>query len=259
MRIVKSLAVVVLCLLAAAAGAFAQAPHKKFINLLTVQVKPEATLEYEAFAKKVMAAADKINYPHKVVCYQRTSGGAGFTYMFVTYFDTWAEADGILSTQAILEKALGAAEGEKVLRAGRAAIESAMMEVFRLVPDFSTKPKAYDPQPAFLQVNRNEVKPDRVRDWERVIGRFKDAAEKNPAAPTAMRRVSVQGKGATYITSSPYNTGAERDAWPTFMDVLEQAYGKEEARSLDQTRAESIERSDAFILRYRGDLSRAGK
>lgn len=259
MRVLKTLAAVGVGLFIAAGAAWAQAKPKQFINLLTVHVKPEAALEYEAFAKKVMAAAEKINYPYRVNCHQLVSGGPGFTYMFVTYFDSWADGDGILSTQAILEKALGAAEGEKVLRAGRATIASTQLETFRLVPDFSTKPKAYDPPPAFLQVIRTEVKPDRVRDWERVIGRFKEAAEKNPASPTATRRVSVEGKAATYITSSPYNTGAERDAWPAFMDVLKQAYGEEEARTLDATRAASIERADAFILKYRADLSRAGK
>jgi hypothetical protein len=80
-----------------------------------------------------------------------------------------------------------------------------------------------------------------------------------PEAPTSIRRVSVEGPSNVYITSSPYANGAERDAWPSFVDVLKKAYGEEEARSLDQSRAECIKRSEAYILKFRPDLSRLGK
>jgi hypothetical protein len=150
-------------------------------------------------------------------------------------------------------------EGGKALRAGRANIESIETAVYRLLPDLSTKPRAYDPPPAYLQVIRTQVRPEMAREWERVIGRYKAASEQMQETPSAIRRVSVEGPANVYVTSSPYTKAAERDAWPSFRDVLKKAYGDEEARNLDQRRTDCIKHAEAFILKFRPDLSRMGK
>jgi hypothetical protein len=258
MKIAKSLAIGLACVLAAAA-AQAQSQPKEFVQLLTVHTKPEGALDYEAFAKKVGAAAEKVGQNQRVLVYQVASGGPGYTYMILTYFDKWSETDGIMSTPEILMKALGEVEGSKTVRALRTTIESTDTVVYRLLPELSTKPKAYDPPPAYLQVFRNYVKPGMSREWERVIGRYKAASEQMAETPTAIRRSSVEGPGTVYVTSSPYSKGADRDGWPSFTDVLKKAYGDEEARNLDQRRADCIERSEAFIMKFRPDLSRMGK
>jgi hypothetical protein len=259
MKITKSVAFGLACGLAAAGSAQAQGQPKQFVQVLTVHARPEGALDYEAFVKKVNAAAEKIGQSQRVVAFQVTSGGPGYTYMFASYFDKWAETDGLLSTPEILNKALGELEGGRALRAGRTNIESVETVVYRLLPDLSTKPKAFDPPPAYIQVIRNEVKPEMSREWERVIGRYKAASEQLAETPTAIRRVSVEGPGSVYVTSSSYTKGADRDAWPTFLDVLKKAYGEEEARSLDQRRTDCIKRSEAFIMKFRPDLSRMGK
>ena len=216
-------------------------------------------MDYEAFVKKVNAAAEKAGQTNRSLTFQVTAGGAAYTYMVATYFDKWAETDDMLSVPEILNKALGDLEGGRALRSGRATIESVETAVFRLVPDLSTKPKAYDPPPAYLQLIRTEVKPSMAREWERVIGRYKAASESLAETPTAVRRVSVEGRASVYLTSHPYTKAAERDAWPAFMDILKKAYGDEEARDLDARRAACIERAEAYILKYRPDLSRLGK
>jgi hypothetical protein len=154
---------------------------------------------------------------------------------------------------------LQGAIGGRALRVGRNNIQSAETAVYRLLPELSTKPKAYDPPPTYLSLIRNEVKPGMSREWERVIARYKAASESMAETPTAIRRVSVVGPANVYITSSPYAKGAERDAWPTFQSVLKKAYGDEEARALDQLRTDCIQRSESVILKFRPDLSRLGK
>ncbi len=259
MKIAKFFTLGLTCVLAAAGLAQAQGQPKQFVQLLTVHAKPEGALDYEAFAKKVMAAAEKIGQNQRVLTFQVTAGGPGYTYMIVSYFDKWAETDDFLSTPEILNKALGELEGGKALRAGRANIESAESVVYRLVPNLSTKPRAYDPPPAYLQVFRTEVRPEMTHEWERVIGRYKAASEQMQETPTAIRRVAVEGPANVYVTSSPYTKAAERDAWPSFMDVLKKAYGDEEARNLDQRRTDCIKHAEAFIMKFRPDLSRMGK
>jgi hypothetical protein len=246
------------CALAAAA-AQAQSQPKQFVQLLTIHAKPEAALDYEGFVKKVGAAAEKVGQNQRILGYQVVSGGPGYTYMFLSYFDKWSETDGIMSTPEILMKALGEVEGPKTIRALRSTIDSTDTVVYRLLPELCTKPKAYDPPPAYLQVFRTHVKPDMTREFESVIGRYKAASEGMAETPTAMRRVSVEGPGNVYVTSSPYSKGADRDAWPSLMEILKKAYGDEEARNLDQRRTHCIEHSEAFIMKFRPDLSRMGK
>ena len=258
MRIANPLALAATCLLAAG-PAHAQSQPKQFVQVLTIQATPTGALDYEAFVKKVIAAAEKINLPQKTVTFQVVNGGPGYTYMIASYFDKWAETDDLLSTREILAKALGEVEGDKALRAGRASIASTETAVFRLVPNLSTRPKAYDPPPAYLQVFRNHVKPGMVGRWERLIARYKAASEQMPEAPSAIRRASVEGPANVYITSSPFTKSAERDAWPTFMDILKKAYGEDEARAMNEERGECIESSDAYVLKFRPDLSRLGK
>jgi hypothetical protein len=258
MKIARSI-LVSTCVLAAAVAAQAQGQPKAFVQVLTVHTKPEAAVDYEAFIKKVIAAGDKIGQSQRTITYQVVTGGPGYTYMIATYFDKWADVDSMLSTSEILTKALGEIEGPRALRLGRTSIESTESVVYRLLPDLSTKPRAYDPQPEYLQLMRTHVKPESAREWETVIGRYKAAAEQIAEAPTAIRRASVVGPANLYLTSSPFSKYAERDAWPSFMDVLKKAYGEEEARSLDQRRRNSIESAETFVLKYRSDLSRLGK
>jgi hypothetical protein len=255
MNVMKPLAFGLACTLAPV-SAWAQAQPKQYVNVLTVQATPSGALEYEAFVKKVMAAADKIGQNQRVVTFQVTTGGPGYTYMIATYFDKWAETEGMISAPETLIKALGEVEGAKAVRAGRISIASTDSAVYRLLTNLSTKPKAYDPPPAYLQVIRTYVKPGMAREWEQVIGRYKAASEQIAEAPSATRRVSVQGPANVYITSMAYTQPGERDAWPSFMDVLRKAYGEEEARSLDARRAACIERAESFVLKYRPDLSR---
>jgi hypothetical protein len=245
--------------LAAAAAAQAQGQPKQFVQILTVHARPEGAADYEAFVRKVIAAGDKIGQTQRTITYQVTTGGPGYTYMIATYFDKWAETEGMLSTPEILNKALGEVEGPRALRVGRTSIESTESAVYRLLPELSTKPRAYDPQPDQLQLIRSYVKPEMAQEWETVIGRYKAAAEQTAEAPTAMRRVSVVGPANVYLTSSPFSKNAERDAWPSFMDVLKKAYGEAEARSLDQRRRDCVQRAETLILRFRPDLSRLGK
>jgi hypothetical protein len=245
--------------LAAAAAAQAQSQPKQFVQVLTVHAKPEGAVDYEAFIKKVMAAGEKVGQNQRVVTFQVTAGGPGYTYMIATYFDKWSETDDQLSVPEILIKALGEVEGSKALRAGRANIESTESAVYRLLPDLSTKPKAYDTPPAYLQVIRTWVKPKMSHEWTTVIGRYKAASEQMPETPTSTRRVSVEGPGSVYVTSTAYTKAADRDAWPSFQDVVKKAYGDDEARSLDQRRTDCIDHSEAFIMKFRPDLSRMGK
>jgi hypothetical protein len=262
MNITRQFAAGVACALAltiAAPAAHAQGKPKEYVSVLTIHAHPDGALDYEAFAKKVMAAADRIGLKQRMLVYQVTGGGPAYTYMVLNYFEKWADTDELLSTPEILNRALGEVEAGKALKAGRLSIASADQAIYRYAPELSVKPKGYDPPPAMLQIYRVEVQPSKMHAWERVITRFKSVLDQAPDVPTIIRRTAVEGPGGTYITSVPYSTGAERDAFPKSADVLKKGLGEDEFRALEETRLDAITHSEAFIMKFRPDLSRIPK
>jgi hypothetical protein len=212
--------------------------------------------EYEDFAKKIVAGANKVGAPQRWSVYGVRAGGPAFTYNIVLPFSAWAEVDAWTSVAQILSKAYGEAEGARFVKAGLASIERTETAVYRLLPDLSTRPKVFDPPAAFIQVFVTDVEPGMVPTWESFLARLKAAQEKAPQAPTSIRRVAVLGASNRYVTALPFNKYAERDGWPTTLDVLRQAYGETEARSLNETRLRCTRQAQILVLAYRPDLSR---
>ncbi len=128
--------------------------------------------------------------------------------------------------------------------------------MYRLLPDLSTKPKVFDPPAAFVQLFVTDVEPALVPAWEGYLARLKAAQEKAPQAPTAIRRVAVEGAANTYVTAVPFPSSAERDSWPSNLDVLREAYGEAEARALNETRLRCTRNARLVVINYRPDLSR---
>jgi antibiotic biosynthesis monooxygenase (ABM) superfamily enzyme len=228
----------------------------EFIQVITTTVKSGAVADYEDFVKKIVAGANKIGAPQRWSTSQVSLGGPGFTYTVVLPFSKWAEVDGWNAVPDILVKAYGPAERARIMKSGRGAIERTETSVYRLLPDLSTRPKAFVPPPAFVHLFVTEVEPAMVPTWEKFLGQIKAAQEKSPQAPTAIRRVAVLGASNTYVTAVPFNKFAERDSWPRYPDVLRDAYGETEARSIDETRLRATRNARQLVLTYRPDLSR---
>lgn len=259
MKSLRALALSLLVVLGLASpGAAQNQPGQpaEFIQVITTTVKSGAVSDYEDFGRKIVAAANKIGSRQHWTTSQVILGAPGFTYTVVLPFSKWEEVDSWTSVRDVLLKAYGQAEGARILKTGRAAIEHTETAVYRLLPDLSTRPKAFNPPPAFIHLFVTEVEPAMVPTWETLLARIKAAQEKSPQTPTAIRRVAVLGASNTYVTAVPFNKFAERDGWQTNLALLRDAYGETEARSLDETRLKSIRTARQLVLAYRPDLSR---
>jgi hypothetical protein len=220
-------------------------------------VKSGGAAEYESFIKKLVAGANKIGAPQRWFVSQLTLGGPGRTFSTVLPFSTWSEVDAWPTVRQILVKAYGEAEGTRIARAGSGSIERNESAVYRLLPDLSTRPRAFDPPAAHMHVFVTEVEPAMVPQWESYLARLKTAQEKSPQFPTAVRRVGVLGPNNTYVTAVPFNKFAERDNWPRDnLAVLREAYGEAEARSLNEIRLRSTRNARQMVMTYRPELSR---
>ncbi len=228
----------------------------EFIHVITTTVRADAIGEYEAFQKRIKAAAEKVGASQRWTTSSVILGGPSRTYTIVLPFNKWSDVDGWMTVREMLVKAFGEAEGMKILRGGVATMEKSETAVYRLLPDLSTRSRAFDPPPAYVHLFVTEVEPAMVPEFRGYLVKIREAQEKSSRAPTAIRRVSVMGAANTYVTAVPFNKFAERDNWPTNLEVLQEAFGQAEARSLDDTRLKSTRNLRQMVLAYRPDLSR---
>jgi hypothetical protein len=228
----------------------------RYLQVITVKVKPAAIAEYEDYVKKIIAAAVKVGAPQRVVVYQVVMGAPSATFMASTPFGKWDDVDTWPSIPAMLNKAYGELEGAKILKAGRATIDSSETDVYSALTDLSTNPRTYDPPTAFVSITRTELKPDMAPAYNLILARIRKAEEANPNAPTVIRRTMIEGQANVTIASRYFNKFAERSTVPNQGDVLRKAYGDEEARQINETSRGATARRDTWVLAYRADLSK---
>jgi hypothetical protein len=259
MRLFKLSVFAFVCSLVFQGSATAQTPASEvpqFLQVITVKVKPSALADYEDYVKKIVAAAVKVGAPQRIVVYQAVMGAPLGTYLAASPFGKWDDMDAWQSIPAMLNKAYGDLEGAKILKAGRAAIDSAQTDVYSTLNDRSTNPKNYDPPTAFVSVTRTELIPAMAPTYNQLLRKIKKAEEGMPNAPTVVRRAMVEGPGFVTIAARYYNKFAERTGAPNQNDLLEKAYGEEEAREMNETILRSVAKRETWVLAYRADLSK---
>jgi hypothetical protein len=232
------------------------AQPSEFIHVITATVRADAIGQFETFQKRIKAAAEKVGATQRWTTSSVILGGPGRTFNIVLPFNKWSEVDGWMTVPQMLMKAFGEAEGRKMLLAGIASMEKSETAVYRLLPDLSTRPRAFDPPPAYVHLIVTEVEPAMVPTYRSYLARIKEAQEKSSGTPTAIRRVAVVGAGNTFVTAVPFNKFAEREGWRTALEIMQEAFGEAEARSLDETRLKSTRNVRQMVMAYRPDLSR---
>ena len=256
MKSVLRFALAAAFLFAIALPVVAQNPPSEFIQIITTTVRPGAVTEYEDFVKAIIAGANKIGAPQRAVAYQVGVGGPSFTYNIVLPFNKWEDMDSWPSIQQILTRAYGDAEGARILKSGRDAIDHSESAVFRTLRNLSTRPRFNDPPAPFVMVVRTEIDPAMSVSYERYLSKVKAAQEQEPGTRTVNRSVSVLGSGVTYLAANFFSKNAERDNWPAVPDLMRKTYGDADGQKLTDESLRAVRKRDIFIQNYRPDLSR---
>ena len=256
MRSCNVVALVVALVLAVPSVIVAQGQPAQFVQVTSVSVKLGMQGDFEDYVKKIGAALTKINSPQRLVANQLTLGGSPTTYFFSVPFEKWADEDLFDAIPLVLTKAYGDLEGARILKAGRSTVDSIQISVYRLLPNLSTKPRTFDPPMAHSVSVRTEIDPAMTSEYEYYLSRLKAAQEQSPEAPTAVRRVSVQGPTSVYLSSQPFGKYADRDAWPATDQLMRKAYGDDEAKRILDMAARAIKNRVTLVLTFRPDLSR---
>jgi hypothetical protein len=243
-------------LFAIALPVVAQNPPTEFIQIITTTVRPSAVTEYEDYVKQIIAGANKIGAPQRVLVYQVGLGGPSFTYNIVLPFNKWEEMDGWPSIAQTLNRAYGDAEGARILKSGRDAIDHSESAVFRTMRNLSTRPRLNDPPAPFVMVVRTEIDPAMQASYERYLSKLKAAQEQEQSTRTVNRSVSVLGPALTYLGANFFSKHAERDNWTAVPDLMRKTYGDADGQRLTEESLRAVRKRDIFIQSYRPDLSR---
>jgi hypothetical protein len=236
-------------------GAVCEAQN--YVHTISVTVKPGSVQEFEDYAKKVMAAATKVGSPQRIYALQLVTGGPQFTYLFSSPFQTFEEMGGWSSIPEMLLKANGDVEGAKILKAGRATIETSETRVTRTLSELSTNLKPYDPSSsALIRLVRTEVDLAMTGAYEEYLAKLRAAQEKASGFPPTTRRVSILGDVSIYSSATYLKTAADLDRIPSPIELMRKAYGNEGAATILESGTRAVRSREVSLLRYRADLSR---
>jgi hypothetical protein len=258
----RYLAATAVCLafLLAAGGARGQNLPRNYISVQVVQVRSEGVPAFESFVKKVTAGAEKNaageagSAKRRTMTYQLISGAPN-QYAFVTEFESWADSEKIPTAGAILTKAYGEDEGAKYLQEGGAQVLSSITTVYRQITSQGMKTSQVRMPAAYLALTAYDLKPDMVPDWMKAHSQIKEAAESLPETPPVLSFMAVDGDTDIFADIIPYEKGADRDAWPSFQDVLSKALGEDNGVALQKRALSAVKGTKYYTLRLRPDLS----
>jgi antibiotic biosynthesis monooxygenase (ABM) superfamily enzyme len=256
MKPVVRVAFVAAFLLAITLPVVAQNPPTEFIQIITTTVRSNGVADYEDYVKQIVAGLNKIGSPQRVVVYQVGVGGPSFTYNIVLPFNKWEDMDSWPSIPQILNRAYGDAEGARILKSGRDAIDHSESTVFRTLRNLSTRPRLNDPPAPMIMVVRTEIDPAMAVSYENYLSKLKAAQEKEPGNRTVNRSVSVLGSGVTYLGANFFSKHADRDNWSAVTDLMKKTYGDAEGQRLSEGSLRAVRKREIFIQNYRPDLSR---
>jgi hypothetical protein len=256
MQRLPTIAIGVVLSLVVATAAWSQTPPG-LTQIVTTTVKASAVGDYEDYLKKVAAARDKIGLraPARSTVYTYRMGGPSFTYLIVSPFANWAEIDSWTPPAEILTKAYGEAEGGKILKMMRSAVESQKIEVLRVSSDLSRNLASAPPPYRFAVLNRVELLPGMGQSYNAALSKIKAATEKSGGFPPQLVATIVHGETPTYIQVTPFTKWADRDAAPNFNEAMDKMYGESERRAIMETLGKATKNRESFVIAQRTDLS----
>jgi len=259
MRLARALAIAVVLVLVWSVAAQAQAQNKpaQFLQLTITTVRPSAINDYEEFVKKVNAARDKTAGSPAQLVYAVNLGGPAFTFYTITQWEKWAEREKFPNVGQMLTKVYGQAETARLQKLQRDAIVQQRSEVFVYNADASLNPKAVDPPPEFINLQRNELIPELAGAYGAALAKLKNAEEKAGDKRIIIRRNAIQGAGFVTYQAVLFSKLSDRDVQnPNAGDSLRKIYGNAEATQVQDILNRAIRNRQQIFLAYRGDLSK---
>lgn len=215
------------------------------------QVDPAKTAAHEANSKKWVEAFKAGDFGPEWTWYAYSNSNFGYGYVFP--FPNYAYLDGAEAR----EKSMAAALGEEKmaeLMAGTGTVLAHHSEVWKAKPSLSYAPPGGNVPGGFARVGVHHVKPNKMKDFEALVGRVVEAYKKANAAVGFDGYEIEFGQGSYGFVSFAKDAGTFYTG-PNTGQVLTQALGAEAAQALFQEWGECLTAYETEDWTVRPDLS----
>ncbi|HET9407484.1 MAG TPA: hypothetical protein VFO39_09625 [Candidatus Sulfotelmatobacter sp.] len=236
----------------------AQPAGDDYLDVFTVQVKPEKRADFDSIAKRI-AAANRQNNGDTWIAMETTYGPSN-RITFVSQRRGYADVETAMGTFAnALQKSMGKAGADKLLQDFNQCITNSRSEIRRRRWDLSsngpTDAAAYArliSESRWLRTTAVHVRPGQVAAFEDMLRDLKTAREKTSPPQTVFVSQAVAGQDGTvfYVTSLQKNLGAF-DNMPSMPQML----GDEGYAKFLKTNAETVSGTEAVINRFVPEIS----
>jgi hypothetical protein len=248
---------VALVLLATLAAGQAQ---EQYLDVYTVQVKPDKRTEFDAISKKIVAA----NRQNKGDAWlaMETIYGQGDRVTFISMRQGYGDAEKATGTfNEAIEKALGKAGTDKMWQDYSQCVVSSRSEFRRRRWDLSSNAPADAAAMAkmlgdarWLRTTAVHVRPGQMVAYEALMKDVKAAREKaSPPVTTLVSQAVAGQEGTVFYVTTLQNSLAGFDTFPP----IQQALGDEGYAKFLKTNAETVANTETVINRFLPDLSNA--
>lgn len=250
--------VVAVLLLAALAVAQAQQAQESYLDVFTVQVKPERRADFDAIARKI-AAANRQNKGDTWIAME-TVYGPGNRVTFVSTRNSYGDIETASGAfMDALAKTYGKQATDKIFQDINQCTLSSRSEVRRRRWDLSSNaPKDAEgltkmiAQARWLRTVTVHVRPGEAANFEALLKEVKEAREKSSPSVTTLVSQAVAGQeGTVYYVTTPESSLAGFDSIPPLQQVL----GDEGYAKFLKANAESVSGTETAINHFLPDLS----
>ena len=244
----------------AIAASQAQQMQEDYLDILTVQVKPEKRAEFDALTKK-MVAANRQNHGD-IWLAMETAYGPGNRVTFVSTRHSYAEIEKATAIfNEALEKTYGKAAADKMDQEFNQYIVSSRSEIRRRRWDLSSNAPADAAAYAklmgetrWLRTTAVHLKPGEIANWEALAKDVKAARDKSSPPQTVFVSQAVAGQeGTVFYVTTLQNSLAGFDGLPSVQQML----GDEGYQKFLKTNAEVVSGTETVINRFLPELSNA--
>jgi quinol monooxygenase YgiN len=239
--------------------AVAQAPEQ-YLDVYTVQVKPEKRADFDAISKKI-AAANRQNKGDTWLAMETMYGRAN-RVTFVSMRSSYGDVETAMGTfETAMQKSLGKAASEKLEQDFGQCVASAHSELRRRRWDLSSNAPS-DPaamakmlgDTRWLRTTTVHVRPGQSAAFEDLLKDLKTAREKASPPLTALVSQAVAGQeGTVYYVTSLQTSLSGFDKLPSMQQLL----GEEGYAKFLKTSAEVVSETETVINHFLPEISSA--
>jgi len=247
-------------LLAALAVGQAQQTQESYLDVSTVQVKPDKRADFDAIAKKI-AAANRQNKGDTWIATE-TVYGPGDRVTFISMRNSYGEVESAMGTfMGALQKTYGKAATDKMFQDLSQCTMSSRSEIRRrrwdLSSNASSDPSAFAHllgESRWLRTTVVHVRPGEIATFEALLKDLKAAREKASPPLTVLVSQAVAGQeGTVFYVTTLQSSLAGFDAIPP----IQQTLGDEGYAKFLKANAEAVSGTETVINRFLPELSNA--